>query len=80
MVKAAFSMTETTSCFAIQLNGEEYAVNGDARLLALIERLGMRRGRIAVEINQVVVPRANYDSVTLKPGDQVEIVNFVGGG
>lgn len=73
-------MSNTASAFTIQLNGEEYAVDGDARLLSLIERLRMRRGRIAVEINQVVVPRANYDSVTLKPGDRVEIVNFVGGG
>lgn len=78
--RAAFSMSNTASAFTIQLNGEEYAVDGDARLLSLIERLRMRRGRIAVEINQVVVPRANYDSVTLKPGDRVEIVNFVGGG
>jgi thiamine biosynthesis protein ThiS len=73
-------MPEIASSFTIQLNGEEYAVDGDARLLSLIERLGKRRGRIAVEINQVVVPRANYESVTLKPGDRVEIVNFVGGG
>jgi sulfur carrier protein len=80
MGKAAFLMPEIASGFVIQLNGEEFAVNGDTRLLALIERLGMRRGRIAVEINQVVVPRANYDSVRLKPGDRVEIVNFVGGG
>jgi sulfur carrier protein len=73
-------MPEIASSFTIHLNGEEYAVDGDACLIALVERLGMRRGRIAVEINQVVVPRANYDSVILQPGDRVEIVNFVGGG
>ncbi len=73
-------MPESASSFTIQLNGEEYTVHGDARLPTLLERLRMRRGRIAVEINQSVVPRAQYDSVTLEPGDQVEIVNFVGGG
>lgn len=73
-------MPEIASGFPIQLNGEEYLLDGDPRLPALIERLGMRRGRIAVEINQTVVPRAQYDSVVLKPGDRVEIVNFVGGG
>jgi thiamine biosynthesis protein ThiS len=35
---------------------------------------------VAVEINQTVVPRAQYDAVTFKPGDKVEIINFVGGG
>ncbi|HZO83049.1 MAG TPA: sulfur carrier protein ThiS [Candidatus Binataceae bacterium] len=73
-------MPEIVSSFTIQLNGEDYLVDGDARLAALLERLKMRRGRIAVEINLAIVPRAEYDAVTLKPGDRVEIVNFVGGG
>jgi sulfur carrier protein len=78
--EAAFSMPETSSRFAIQLNGEEYAVDGDPGLPALLERLKMRRGRVAVEINQTVIPRAQYDAVRLKPGDTVEVINFVGGG
>ncbi len=47
---------------------------------ALLERLEMRRGRVAVEINETVIPRARYDEVILKPGDRVEVINFVGGG
>jgi len=73
-------MPEIPSRFAIQLNGEEYAIEGDAGLVALLERLKMRRGRVAVEINQAVIPRAQYDAVKLKPGDTVEVINFVGGG
>jgi thiamine biosynthesis protein ThiS len=66
--------------FQITLNGEPYAVNGAARLSALIEGLKLKRGRVAVEINRAIVPKAQWDSVTLAPGDIVEIVNFVGGG
>jgi len=69
-----------SAVFTIQLNGEPYTVNGDARLAALIERLKLKRGRIAVEINQAVIPKADWDSVEIRPGDRVEIVNFVGGG
>jgi sulfur carrier protein len=65
--------------FPIQLNGEEYMID-DAGLVALLNRLKMRRGRVAVEINQTVIPRAQYDAVKLKPGDTVEVINFVGGG
>jgi len=68
------------SRFAIQLNGEQYTVEGDSSLPMLLERLEMRRGRVAVEINRAVIPRAQYDSVRLKPGDVVEVINFVGGG
>lgn len=73
-------MPEISQHFAIQLNGEEYAIEGDAGLVALLDRLKMRRGRVAVEINQAVIPRAQYDAVKLKPGDTVEVINFVGGG
>ncbi|HXR26000.1 MAG TPA: sulfur carrier protein ThiS [Candidatus Binataceae bacterium] len=66
--------------FAIQLNGEPHQVDGDARLPALIAKLKLRRGRVAVEINRVVVPKAEWDTTVLRPGDFVEIVNFVGGG
>ena len=68
------------SRFAIQLNGEQYTVEGDPSLPALLERLKMRRGRVAVEINRTVIPRTQYDSVRLNPGDMVEVINFVGGG
>jgi thiamine biosynthesis protein ThiS len=66
--------------FQITLNGEPYAVHSDARLIALIEGLKLKPGRVAVEINREVVPKARWSSVTLAAGDIVEIVNFVGGG
>jgi sulfur carrier protein len=70
----------TDSRFTIQLNGEAHTVNGDPRLPAFIESLKLRPGRIAVEVNQAVVPKAEWKNTVLRPGDAVEIVNFVGGG
>jgi len=64
----------------ITLNGEPYAVRGDARLSALIEGLKLKRGRVAVEINRAIVPKAEWERTMITPGDVVEIVNFVGGG
>ncbi|MBV8359181.1 MAG: sulfur carrier protein ThiS [Deltaproteobacteria bacterium] len=66
--------------FSIQLNGEPCSINGDTHLLALIEKLNLRRGRIAIELNQSVIPKAEWAGISLRPGDKVEIVNFVGGG
>ena len=71
-------MVETA--FSISLNGEPYQVEGDARLPALIERLKMRPQRIAVEINRRIVPKSEYAATILAAGDEVEIINFVGGG
>jgi sulfur carrier protein len=66
--------------FQIELNGEPHQIDGDPRLASLIERLKLKRGRIAIEINRTIVPRAAWDETALKAGDVVEIVNFVGGG
>jgi sulfur carrier protein len=66
--------------FSIQLNGESHSIDGDPRLLALFEKLSLRRGRIAIELNQSVIPKAEWASISLRPGDKVEIVDFVGGG
>jgi sulfur carrier protein len=64
----------------IKLNGEPRAIEGDARLTSLIEQLRLKRGRIAIEINRAVIPKAEWEKIVLQSGDTVEIVNFVGGG
>ncbi len=69
-----------SSATSITLNGEPYPLSADTPLTALLERLKMRRGRVAVEINRAIVPKANYDATVVRAGDQVEIINFVGGG
>lgn len=65
---------------SITLNGEQYPLSADTPLTALLERLNMRRGRVAVEINREIVPKVKYDATMVRAGDHVEIINFVGGG
>jgi sulfur carrier protein len=65
---------------SITLNGDPFPLDGDTALIALLERLNMRRGRVAVEINREIVPKARYDETMVRAGDRVEIINFVGGG
>jgi len=64
----------------ISLNGEPYEVAGPLTLTALLVHLNIDPRRVAVEHNLTVVKRANYDSTHVHEGDQIEIVNFVGGG
>ncbi len=69
-----------SSATSITLNGDPYPLGADTPLTALLERLNMRRGRVAVEINRAIVPKASFDQTIVRAGDQVEIINFVGGG
>jgi thiazole synthase len=64
----------------ISLNGEPHEVAGPLTLNALLAQLNIDPRRVAVEHNLTVVKRANYDSTRIQDGDQIEIVNFVGGG
>lgn len=64
----------------ISLNGEPHEVAGPLTLTDLLAQLNIDPRRVAVEHNLTVVKRANYDSTQIQDGDQVEIVNFVGGG
>jgi sulfur carrier protein len=65
-------------------------INGEARdfgdspapftLAALVETLGMKADRVAVELNRDIVPRDHWAGTALNEGDRLEIVHFVGGG
>ena len=64
----------------IELNGERTAVEAGSTVRALVERLGLNPAQVAVEVNRQIVSRARWDDCILQPGDQVEVVHFVGGG
>ena len=64
----------------IRLNGEPYELAGPLSITALLTGLGIDPRRVAVEHNQIVVKRGAYESTRIEEQDEVEIVNFVGGG
>jgi len=64
----------------ITLNGEPYETEGPLTVSALLARLRIDTRRVAVEHNLTVLKRAAFETVEVREGDQVEIVNFVGGG
>jgi thiamine biosynthesis protein ThiS len=64
----------------IRLNGEPHELSGPASIAVLLDRLGIDGRRVAVEHNFVVLKRDAYGSTMVQDGDEVEIVNFVGGG
>ena len=74
------SQTQLNPRITIRLNGEAYLIEGDARLTTLIEALKMKPTRIAAELNRNIIPRADYSKITLREGDELELINFVGGG
>ena len=65
----------------IQINGEPREFpQSSLSLNELLDTLSLPPQRIAVELNKAIVPRSLWEKTTLKEGDQIEIVHFVGGG
>lgn len=64
----------------ITVNGESLPIAAGTTALAVVEALGLAGRPIAVEVNEVVVPRTRLADCMLKTGDRLEIVTLVGGG
>jgi thiamine biosynthesis protein ThiS len=67
----------------LHINGEERDFSGSPApftLAALLEILGMKADRVAVELNRDIVPRDRWAATPLHDGDHLEVVHFVGGG
>lgn len=64
----------------IRLNGDPYDMPGPMTVAGLLAHLQIDHRRVAVELNLTVLKRAAFDTTEVREGDEVEIVNFVGGG
>jgi thiamine biosynthesis protein ThiS len=64
----------------ITLNGDRYDIPEPVTVTALLASLAIDARRVAVEHNLVILKRTAFDQTMLHEGDNVEIVNFVGGG
>jgi thiamine biosynthesis protein ThiS len=64
----------------IRLNGDPYELPAPLSIAALLEALHIEPRRVAVEHNLAIIKRARYETTIVNEGDEVEIVNFVGGG
>ncbi len=64
----------------LQINGDDREFGSPLTLASLVEQLGMKADRVAVELNRQIAARDEWATVNLKDGDRLEIVHFVGGG
>ncbi|MEE8312633.1 MAG: sulfur carrier protein ThiS [Candidatus Binatia bacterium] len=73
-------MAATNTTVNVLVNGEETELDDGLTVAGLLETLGLRSRRVAVELNRDVLSRERWQQTTLQERDQIEIVQFVGGG
>jgi len=64
----------------IVVNGQERALAAPVTVAVLLDELGMAGKRVAVEVNQEIVPRSRHTEFRLNDSDRVEVVFAIGGG
>lgn len=62
------------------INGEAKDFTPPLTLTGLVDQLGMKGDRVAIELNRSIVTRDQWAQTSLAEGDRLEIVHFVGGG
>lgn len=62
------------------INGEDRQFDSTLTISALLERLGMKPDRVAIELNRELISRDRWPATHLADDDKLEIVHFVGGG
>lgn len=63
----------------ITLNGIAQTIQADT-IAALKEELGIAERKVAMEKNRVIIPHAKYSETQIVAGDEIEVVEFIGGG
>jgi sulfur carrier protein len=64
----------------VRVNGEPLKLSQGASIATLLEKLAVSTPRVAVERNRDIVPKGEYATTALAEGDELEVVEFVGGG
>jgi sulfur carrier protein len=64
----------------ITLNGEKKEVHDGITVFGLLELLNIQHQRVAIELNQEIVKKDNYDTTAIREDDSLEVVSFMAGG
>jgi sulfur carrier protein len=64
----------------VVINGESHTLNDGIMLSTLLTQLEISGKRIAVEINESIVPKSQHSATVIHQGDKIEIIHAIGGG
>jgi sulfur carrier protein len=70
----------TSTTIELIINGKQVVIDVGSTVSDFLQSKGLEERLVVVELNESILPRADYASTVLADGDRIEIVHFVGGG
>jgi len=64
----------------VKINGQEKIFSGELSLKQLMDELKLDSSKVAIERNLEIIPCSEHSITQLNDGDNIEIVQFIGGG
>ncbi len=64
----------------VLINGESHQFDNDMTISALLQQSGLAGKRVAVEVNEAIVPKSQHAETRVSEGDKIEIIHAIGGG
>ncbi len=64
----------------IYINGKKKNINSNCNLIDILKEYSLINKLVAVEINQEVIPKSRYKTITINKNDKIEILELIGGG
>ena len=64
----------------IYINGKKKNINRNCNLIDILKEYSLINKLVAVEINQEVIPKSRYKTITINKNDKIEILELIGGG
>ena len=80
MLNSSFQRLRESIPMKIILNGKPAEIESGITLAALLENMKITPGMVACEVNQKIVRRKDYPVTPINAGDQIEILQMIGGG
>jgi sulfur carrier protein len=64
----------------IEFNGVKYQIQPDTPLHVFLEAFKISKRFCAIEINEEILPKSQFETYIIQKGDRIEVVTLVGGG
>ena len=64
----------------MKINGAQKEYSEGLTVSEMLIKEGFQKERVAVELNEEIVPKDDYETIVLRAADVVEVVSFMGGG
>ena len=64
----------------IFVNQKKTIISKESTIMNILANLNIENKYLAIEINETILPKSEYDKYIIQENDKIEIINAIGGG